>query len=471
MSQAEILYPRLPIPLQHIACSLEGWRIQRMRFSEPFPTLLREAESRAAWSAEQMQDYRDARLRAFVRHAADTVPYYRRRFRELGISPDDIRTLEDLRRLPILTRQEVQEHSQELISEAVPEGQRIMTRTSGTTGTPLRFPTTRRTIQEQWSIWWRYWRWHGLRQGTWCAHTTSRTVVPVAQAQPPFWRYNYPGHQIIFSSLHTSPEQLAAWVDELRRRRPPWLHGYPSVIALLAAYIVDSGADLGYVPRWVTLGADNVLPQQARMMEQAFGVRPRQHYGLAEGVVNVSECEQGSLHVDEDFAAVEFIPNPGGSGCRLVGTNMANPATPLIRYDTLDLATLAEGSCPCGRPGRLVASFDGRQNDFVIRSDGAPIHCLSEITHDITSLREVQIYQPRLGEVTIRIVRGPGYSQEDERTIMARAHEFMGNDMNVSIAYVASLPRTASGKLRGIVSDLPQAHYARLGARNGRGPE
>ena len=134
MNNLESLYLKLPLTLQHVICNLEGWRIQHSRFGGAFPALLREAESRTFWSVEQVRAYRDQRLRAFIQHCARTVPFYRRRFQECGISPDDIQTLEDLQRLPILTKEKVQDHYPELVSEAVPKQQQIITHTSGTTG-------------------------------------------------------------------------------------------------------------------------------------------------------------------------------------------------------------------------------------------------------------------------------------------------------------------------------------------------
>ena len=158
--------------------------------------------------------------------------------------------------------------------------------------------------------------------------------MPREQMDPPFWRMNLPGRQVVFSGYHMSAKNLPSYCAELRRRQPPWLHGYPSLLTLLAAHLHETGFDLGYQVRWVTIGAESLLPHQAAMIERAFGVKPIQHYGLAEGVANVSECELGSLHVDEDFAAVEFLPLEQTALYRIVGTDFSNPAMPLIRYDS-----------------------------------------------------------------------------------------------------------------------------------------
>jgi phenylacetate-CoA ligase len=367
-----------------------------------------------------------------------------------------------LQRLPILTKQEVQDHYPEPVSEAVPKRQQIIIHTSGTTGAGLRFATTLRAIQEQRAIWWRYRRWHGLQPGTWCGYFGGRSVVPLSQTRPPFWRYNIPGKQIIFSAYYMSPTNMGYYVDELRRRRPPWLHGYPSLLALLAAYILESGTDLGYKVRWVTTGAENLLPHQADVIERAFGVRPKQHYGMAEAVANFSECEYRALHVDEDFAAVELIPNPDGPGFRVIGTNFTNLATPLLRYDVQDIVTVTDSECPCGRPGRLVASIDGRCKDYVILKNGARLGRMDHIFKDMVNIREAQIYQKTPGEIIIRVVRGSRYTETDERALIREARKRVGDDTETLIEYVDRLERSRAGKLRFVISEMEHGQLERI---------
>lgn len=461
MFDREAMYLKLPIPLQHLMCSMQGASIQRRRFGAEFRELLRDAEIRALWTREKVEAYRDQRLREFVRHCARTVPFYRRRFQECGISPDRILSIEDLGRLPVLTKAEVQDHQSELMSDAVPRYEAEVAHTSGTTGGGLRFATTIRAVQEQWATWWRYRRWHGLEPGTWCGYFGGRSVVPLAQTGPPFWRCNYPGKQILFSAYHMSPGNLGAYVDELRRRQPPWLHGYPSLLSALAAYVLESGADLGYELRWITIGAENLMPHQAELIERALGVRPRQHYGMAEATANVSECERGSLHVDEDFAAVEFLPNPDGPGYRVVGTNFTNPATPLLRYEVQDIASLSTGYCDCGRPGRILASVDGREEDYIVLPNGARLGRMDHVFKDLINIREAQLYQNCPSELVIRIVRGGGYAQKDETLLLKEVRRRVGTNMAIRLEYRDTLTRSRSGKLRFVVSEMAEGQTRR----------
>jgi len=250
-----------------------------------------------------------------------------------------------------------------------------------------------------------------------------------------------------------SPENLPYYISELRRKQPLWLHGYPSLLALLASYILENKLELGYRARWITIGAENLLPQQSDLIEHAFGVRPHQHYGMAEAVANFSECDHRNLHVDEDFAAVEFVPNSGG-GYRVIGTNFSNLAMPLLRYDVGDTVTLQNGTCACGRPGRIVSGVDGRAEDYVILKNGAKVGRMDHIFKDMVHIREAQIVQKYPGEMTINIVPGHKYSDSDNVRLLEETFKRVGKDMTVKIEYVEKIARSKTGKLRFVVSEV-----------------
>lgn len=457
MLDPETLYDRLPTGLQDVICNVEGWRLRRNRFGGSFRDLLRDVEGRAAWPSELVIAYRDDRLRRFVKHCSNSVPFYRRLFQEQRIRADDIRTLKDLRQLPVLTKEIVQRNISDFTSNAVAQRQHVLVHTSGTTGAGLRFKTTKSAIQEQWAVWWRYRRIHGIEPGTWCGYFGGRSVVPLTQKRPPFWRTNYPGKQILFSGYHMSSENMSSYAEELRKKRPPWLHGYPSLIALLAAHLIESREDLGFQPRWITVGAENLLPHQAGLIRRAFGVQPRQHYGMAEAVANISECPEGNLHVDEDFAAVEFISDQDDNTQRVIGTNFTNLVFPLLRYDVQDTVTVSEGRCSCNRPGRMVQWIDGRLEDYVVLKNGARLGRMDHIFKDMVNVLEAQINQSRTGELLIRVVRGHGYTDSDEATLIRETRRRVGNETNLSIEYVQNLERSKRGKLRFVVSSIATA--------------
>jgi len=227
-------------------------------------------------------------------------------------------------------------------------------------------------------------------------------------------------------------------------------------VSLLASYAIECGYKIPM--QWVSLGAESVLPYQRELIRRAFCVDPISHYGMAEGVANISPDTQGVYRVDEDFSAVEFVPRGDGT-YRIVGTNYANPAFPLIRYDTGDIARLES------EESRVVIDIDGRREDFIVTKSGARIGRLDHVFKDITSVREAQIVQRTEGEAEIRVVPGPEFRAAEARRIEQEMRERTGNDLDVSVVQVDSIPRTASGKLRFVVSEVGSVAPAREGAQ------
>jgi phenylacetate-CoA ligase len=444
----EGLYERLPVSLQNLACSVEGWRVDRRRYDSEFFVALAACEARARWSREAIRDYRDEQLKRFVAEASLTVPYYRHLFRT-STNPYLINGMDDLRDLPILHKMTVRQRPKDFRADISVGRQSV--HTSGTTGAGLRFEATLSALREQWATWWRYRRWHGIDIGTWCGYFGGRVVVPPERTSPPFWRTNYPGRQILFSAYHMSTRNLPHYLRWLRSQKPPWLHGYPSLLALLAGYMLDTGLDLGYQPRWITLGAENVTEKQGGLIQRAFGVKPLQHYGMAEAAANASECDHGELHVAEDFSAFEIVGGPDGTGL-VVGTNFTNPAFPLIRYAVGDVAAFADSECSCGRPGRVLRALDGRLEDYVLLPSGARLGRLDHIFKDAVNVTEAQIYQEAVGRITFRIVRGAHYSPSDEQDLLREARKRLGTGTTLEIEYVDALERSPGGKVRLVVS-------------------
>ncbi len=464
MPDLEGLYLRLPVRLQGLAVSAAGWRTRRTRYDAAFRAILAEAIRRDGWSDERVAACRDLRLAEVVARAAATVPHWRDALAASGIDPGAVERLDDLAPLPVLRKQEVQADPGRFTAagEGLPRPLRV--HTSGTTGAGLRLLTSLEAVQRQWATFWRFCARHGIPFLAPCALFAGRSVVPAGQEGPPYWRLSRPTRQLVFSAYHMRDETLGDYVDELRRRRIPWLHGYPSTLGLLAAYIVEGGLDLGYDVRWVTVSSETLLPHQARTIERAFGVRPRQHYSNTEAVAAISECELGALHVDEDFAAVELPAD--GATARIVGTSLWNPLMPFLRYEIGDLVTLGE-RCSCGHPGRVVRAIDGRVESYVVLADGSRVGRMDHVFKDLVNVREAQIVQTRPGEIVIRVVPGARYSRVDERLLLGEIRKRLGDRAEVAIRYEEHIERAPGGKLRFVVSSLDNPAAALVSAEKG----
>lgn len=455
----EAIYLRLPVFLQNAAVSLEGWRINRRRYGEGYRAIEQAVRAQNDLNAVGMKRFREQRLRAFLEVAA-LSPYWKQQFDTFGVNPDTNDPFGELHKLPILTKDTVKENVKDIINPSVDKDALLWRHTSGTTGSGLVFPETRETEWATWAHWWRYRRWHGLDPSIWCGYFGGRSLVPVQATKPPYWRVNRPARQLMLSGYHLSRDTAPAYIAALREFDVEWVHGYPSMLTLVAQY-ANEGSLRIELPRLrvVTTGAENLSDWQRDAIERAFGVKVVQHYGQAEAAANISECEFGRLHVDEDFSAVEFVAHEHNEqSLRIIGTNWINPAFPLLRYEIGDLAVPDDSGCKCGRPSRTVHSIDGRQEDYLRLPSGVRIGRLDHIFKDMVNVREAQFVQSEPSAVTIRIARGAGYTDHDEQQLLSEMRQRIGDDLRVSVEYLEAIPRGPNGKLRLVLSTLPKTN-------------
>ncbi len=443
--KAEDLYLKSPVWVQWLLIQLQGSHIARTRLGKVFRRELSD------FIASDPDCPNTGKIRAFMIQAAAT-PFWKKRFEAYGVNLQAEDILSEIARLPIIAKQEVKDNAGD-INNLLSGEKLIWHHTSGTTGSGLVFPQTALMEQQQWAVWWRYRMMHGLQPGTWNGWFGGRSIASVKQQHPPFYRVNYPMKQVMFSAHHLKKDTVALYVKQLQKRKITWLHGYPSQISLLASLMKEMGM-VNVLPdlKVITTGSENLLGNQQDIITEVLGVPIVQHYGLAEGASNISQHPDGTLRPDQDFAYTEFVPvsadDPGL--CRIIGTNYHNPAFPLIRYDTGDIARVRWDN---GVP--VVLSIDGRQEDYITLPDGLKLGRLDHIFKKLTEVREAQIYQPEINRIVLRIVKNDGYDASgQEKMLLAETRKRLGHNISIEIEYLADIPRTKSGKLRFVISEV-----------------
>lgn len=439
------IYNHLPIFAQNAVCFAEGMKISHRRYGRYFQERLKVYESHNTWSYEQMCEYRDRKLQKMIKHCYGTVPYYKKLFHEYGINPVEIKRIENLKKLPILTKKEVQQNVTAFISRAADARQIKIHPTGGTTGAGLKFRTSEYEEAEQWAVWWRYRKLHGISMETLCANLGGKRTVPMKQRKAPFWRYNLPGKQIFYSGYHITADTAEQYANSLKENNVHWIHGYPSNIAMLAAYLNEKGIQLPM--KWVSIGSENLLESQKQLIKKVFCCKPIQHYGLTEGVANISECPDGRLMVDEDFACVEFVPDQENEFCHIIGSTLTNYIMPLIRYDTGDLAVAEEQP---GKHGRIVRMLQGRESEYIETPDGRKIGAaaLSLILCHFEEIIAAQIVQESKEQIQVNLITvNP---EKFKRGVLVNEFRKLTGG-GVIINAVTELEKTGSGKQKLIV--------------------
>lgn len=417
----------------------------RIRAAHPLrPVMRRQLNSLDHADAAHVRSWQERRLRALVRYAAAGSPFYRRYFRESGVDPRSIRTLDDLHLLPLLTRAHLVEH----YGDFCVYSRKLMWRatSSGTSGRPVGVSRTAGSSVYELCALERQWSWFGLPRG-------ARRVIlrgsDFAADDPTNVTKLIPGaNQMLVSSFHLVPDRIDEILSRMREFAPDAIEGWPSSIALLASLIRERGERFDVSA--VITSSEVMSPGRVALLEEVFGGPIIDHYGQTERVMMAGDCERGGYHVFPDYGIVELLPVPGvANRWELVGTALHNWGFPLFRYRTGDeVGPAPEAPCPCGRSFALLGPIAGRIEDSFTAADGRPIPLPATVIDDLEGVREAQIAQLARGRFEIRVAPAANFNEHAvQAMVMRNVERFIGAGQTVEFRILSELPRSKSGKL------------------------
>lgn len=456
LSQA--VYFSTPAAVKNLLSSVYGFQQRRRRYGREFEEALAFLRESQFWPNERLRDHQKEQRDRFLETVLKITPFYRSRphyGKEFGNG-----TFENL---PVLSKADVREFSRELIPDNLDSIPHTWKHTSGTTGTSLNFPISVRAFQQEYALRSLHNSWGGvsLEGRDRIAFCAGHPVAAADRHRPPFWAHDWANNMVFFSSYHLKASNMEAYVRELERFQPVMISGYPSSIYLLAiAYAKHRRTNLPL--RSIFTSSETLFPFQRERIEQIFEAKVFNYYGNTELCANVLECEKGELHLKPEYSYVEILDRDGhpctnGQTGRLVCTNYGNTAFPLVRYDIGDVVTVSENQeSRCGRSGILLDRILGRIEDYVVTPDGRLVGRLDHIFKDSARVVEAQIVQNSVDEVILRIVPSPEFTTADEKELLRLARLRLGSVIRISFEYVDSMPRTASGKFRFILSSIDQ---------------
>lgn len=457
---ADKLYFASPLWMQNLAVSVYGAQLRRQRRSSHGRRRLLELRVSERFNREQLHRLQEQRFLDLVALALREVPFYRRWAVANHVRPEDFCCLDDIRRLPVIGKEQVREDPGSFVVEARRYARGIFElSTSGTTGTPLTIFCDRDSRAEHYAFFARLRGWFGVGSGDWRATFLGRIIVAPSDKSGPFWRYDLPQRNVLFSSYHLSEPLLPYYVDKLSQLAPAEVFGYPSSLAAVAGFSIRLGAHLPR-PKLVMTTAETLLPHQRELIEAAFGAPVVDQYGCTEMAFFCSQCESGTMHVHPEHGVVEVL-DAGGEPCahgmagRLIATGFVNRTMLLLRYDVGDTIVMApSGSCGCGRAFPVVKEVVGRTDDLLYAPDGRPLGRLDPILKGRSGICETQIEQVAPNRVIIRVVPDASF---DERCRDEIAYEFRkraGSDMAVEVHTVTEIRRSPTGKFKAVMNSM-----------------
>ncbi|WP_159309874.1 phenylacetate--CoA ligase family protein [Spiribacter roseus] len=450
----EKAYYRSPIFLQNLAFSSYGLYLRRKRFWNGFSKNLERLRETEWWSASKIAQFQEQKFVEVVRHAYETVPFYRNLYDLHGVNIDQIKSLADAYKLPTITKVDIKNNLAGLVS-AQYSGCRLMRQlTSGTTGTPLTVSLTKQALNLQWAIWWRHKSRFGLCPGDRHLVFGARVPVGVNQRKPPYWRRDYINNRDYLSTYHISRRNARTIADYLNSEEFSFYTGYPSAIYDLAYLLDEKGFEITSRPNWIVSGSDSLVPRYERLISRVFGAPVTEQYGMTEFAGNISKCEKGNFHVDFECGLVEVEGGNAAEGGALILTGWGNPAMPFIRYRIGDAAVPLSGSCDCGRQSFCFSQIEGRLEDYVVTPDGRRVTGMNQVFEYVTNAIEMQVYQEQLDLIEVRVVPGPNFGARDKDEFTREFRRRAGSEMAIKFRMVSSIDRSQSGKIKAVISDV-----------------
>ena len=407
------------------------------------------------WSPRELERLQWPKLRRVLHHAYERVAYYRRLFDSAGITPADIRSQAELSRIPITTKealQQVPEH--ELFANGVKPSRCIERRTSGSTGRPLTLFLTRRQKEAQDMVQARALLANGLK-------LTDRRAVFVSPWQIPRRPHAFQRMGIWRKAYFSVFEDIRLQMADLEKLRPDSIAGTPAILKLIALEKVSRGRD-GLAPRTLFSTADLLDRSTRELLESVFDAPVIDLYGSLEFGYMAWQCpERRDYHMNAESVVMEVLENGhragGGEGGEVVCTSLLAYAQPLIRYHLGDLCVPGEQACACGRGLPVIRLIEGRTNDVFHLPGGravTPQALADAMVASGKSVLQFRLVQEDETHVTLDVVRDRNVTEGSMAVIENGLRQVLGDEVTITTRLVATMSRDPSGKRRAILSHV-----------------
>ncbi len=392
------------------------------------------------WSIDKLEDFQNQRLRKIIKYVYDNILGYREKFIKAKLKPQDIKTKDDLWKIPITTREELQNNkdfvNDKLISATLYTG--------GSTGTSLKYYESEESREIRWNSHLRGWSWNGYIPGKKLAIISSAQGLVKDKNT-----INLIGGLTI--------ENLEKNVEQLIEFKPQHLRGYVGSLYILAKYCLDNNIKLEGIES-VDPISENLYNFQREIMERAFDCKVFEEYCCNDGGACAWECDSHEgLHYFMERAIIEDVDG------EMVVTDLWNRAMPFIRYKNGDSVKFLDKKCSCERELPLIKA-KGRDNDFLITKNGI-VGATYLMYHGIgyvgageddskfrTGIRAVQYVQKPGYLLEVNLVKNK-WCKDEEIISFENILSKVTQSMKIRINFVDDIPKTKKGKRSFIIND------------------
>jgi len=424
------------------------------------------------WSQERLEAYQLDRLRYLLWYAEKNIPFYKKVFAERNFSWVDFTCLEDLRRLPIITKKDIQENPDSFLPEGANKVVLYHRATGGSSGTPVTVYMDLDHLSRDKANTEYYMQVAGLDIFSHRSIRLYGDAVPNEYIQEGAYWYRDGERKLVMSCYHINELTASAYVEAINKFGAEYIHTRPSAISPLAACIQKMGLKISKQMSKIFCDGEYLTNGQRSLIEEAFGARVFNVYGHTEGCVFGHSCDHSTyLHFPPQVGVLELLDNDGnwvldhGGRGEMIVTGFNNLQYPLIRYRTGDIGVRANGHCDCGRNYTLLQGVEGRMQDYVVGRSKNIVPLAPAVFNyndfDWHEIREFQVVQEEPGKLEILVVHEPRVNSLEnlKSRLLQYLDDVLGSEFQLELRYVDDIERTMVGKHRYLNQKIDMAPY------------
>ncbi|MDH5424078.1 MAG: phenylacetate--CoA ligase family protein [Gammaproteobacteria bacterium] len=432
---------------------LVGYMLMRSQVIKSYYLIRNSAGS----SLNQMKTEQDQQLQRIIEYSYKNIPYYRKVFDRLGLKPDEISKVEDLIKLPVLTKSIIRENIEDFYPKNIKMHKYVNGATGGSTGAPLKYRMSDECYSMGVACLYRGWGYAGYRLGDKVAVIAGGSLV---NKDTSFF-YKLKDFMLNFrhySSYGMDDSLINKYIDDIAGWKPDYLRGYATSIYEIAKYLNKNKNINKIKVKAVFTTAEMLLPKQRGLIEKVFGCEVFNTYGLNDGGVSAYECSyHDGMHIDMERSVLEVVNEKCSQVVNeeglILATSLHNTSFPFIRYDTNDIGVVSDSKCKCGCQKTLLKSLKGRVTDS-LRLNGSlissPVLTVLMGSLDILNYQIIQFDERTL---EVRLEKGAGFTSEDEDFIKASFESHVGK-LHIVFNYTSCFDSVGDVKHKFIINKM-----------------
>jgi phenylacetate-CoA ligase len=405
------------------------------------------------WSKEKLENFQNEQLQKLIQYSYKNVPYYTNLFDKLSISPKDIQTKEDLKKLPILTKADIKNNfPHSIVSKNLKKGSFYRRASSGSTGEPLQYYLSKKAFSMNVASNLRGWYWMGYRLGDKFVKISHNARASKEKRIQDFLLSN---KYIDFKNIDN--QSLMEVIMALDNYKPDIIRCYPDPLFFISELLEKHNIKLR--PKAIATTGNTLHSSTREKIENIFDCKIFDAYSC-EGGASFFECETHSCyHSAMEYAISEFVDvnevENGKYQGRMITTCLWNYALPFIRYDSQDILEWDNKKCTCGRGLLNINRIIGRDSDILITPLGKRIivHKFTIFFSKIEAVVQFQIIQDKPDHMIFKLIVNSSYLKTMEDDILFFWNDAISDGVKIDIEYVNHIKSTPAGKRRFLIRD------------------